>query len=56
VKSPVKPGRYFVPSPSKKVVPVEVPVPLELAPTEKHAVPPRDQSAGICGGGSFSDG
>jgi hypothetical protein len=52
----VKPGRYLVTLPCKKEVLVQVITPLEVAPTEKHVVPPRDQSTGICGGGSFSDG
>jgi hypothetical protein len=57
MSTPVKPGRYVLPSASKKrKVVVEVEPPLELAPTEKHVVPPRDHSAGIAGGGSFSEG
>jgi hypothetical protein len=54
----VKPGRYFVSLPSKKVVAVQVVSPLEAAPTEKHTIPSREhlQSLGIAGGGSFSDG
>jgi hypothetical protein len=52
----VNPGRYLVTLPCKKKVLVQVVSPLESAPTEKHVVPPRDHSAGICGGGSFSAG
>jgi hypothetical protein len=52
----VKPGRYVVALPCKKEVLVQVVSPLESAPTEKHTIPPRDHSGGICGGGSFSGG